>query len=534
VLDAQDALEALDAAAVRRWSAACVAGLREHQVEIDTLNVFPVRDRDTGTNLLHTIAAADVALAADPGRDGAVGALRVFSAAAVLAARGNSGVIVAQLLRSLADAAEAAGAADADAVRDGLARGATEAREAVADPVGGTILSVSRAAADAVPPGLSLGETVRLAVDAASAALLRTTDELPQLRAAGVVDAGGRGYLVMLDALAQVVTGEASRLAEVSLPDADITPDSAEREAGSADYGYEVQYLLDTDEVAVAQLRSELGELGDCVVVVGTGAGTWNVHVHVNDVGAAMEAGVRAGRPYRISVTRFTNTAAAGSDETAPATSVVAVAPGNGLSHLFASAGVSVVEAMAPTAAEVLAVLHRTGSGAVVLLPNGPDARAAAEQAATVARETGIRVAVVSTRSPVQGLAAVAVHDPSRGFDDDVVAMAEAAGATRFAEITVATAESLTSVGICQPGDVLGMIDGEVVEIGRGVLAVLLSLTDRLLGVGAELLTVLVGSDAPPGVGELLARHVRERAPFTEVTVYAAGQPRFPVIIGVE
>jgi dihydroxyacetone kinase-like predicted kinase len=169
-----------------------------------------------------------------------------------------------------------------------------------------------------------------------------------------------------------------------------------------------------------------------------------------------------------------------------------------------------------------------------VLLPNATHVTGVAEAAARQARAQGIRVAVVPTRSPVQGLAAIAVHDPARRFDDDVVAMAEAAAATRFAQITVARDEALTAVGICQPGDVLGMIDGEVVEIGRGMLAVAFGLVDRLLGVGAELMTVLVGVDAPSRTGELIEAHVRGRAAFTDVTVYQGGQADHPVIIGVE
>jgi hypothetical protein len=134
----------------------------------------------------------------------------------------------------------------------------------------------------------------------------------------------------------------------------------------------------------------------------------------------------------------------------------------------------------------------------------------------------------------VQGLAAIAVHDPGRRFDDDVVAMAEAAAATRYAELCFAADEALTAVGICQPGDVLGLIDGEVVEIGRGLLAVAFVLVDRLLGVGAELMTIIVGAEAPPRAGELIEAHVRGRSPLTDVTVYEGGQPDHPVIIGVE
>ena len=169
-----------------------------------------------------------------------------------------------------------------------------------------------------------------------------------------------------------------------------------------------------------------------------------------------------------------------------------------------------------------------------MLVPVGAHATPVAESAAAIVRERGARAIVVPTRSPVQALAAIAVHDAHRRFDDDAVAMAEAAAATRFAEITIADGDGLTSVGMCHAGDVLGLIDGEVVEIGRGMLAVVLALIDRLLGVGAELLTVLVADDAPPGIGDLVVQHVRDRAPFTDVSVYAAGQADHPLVIGVE
>jgi dihydroxyacetone kinase-like predicted kinase len=170
----------------------------------------------------------------------------------------------------------------------------------------------------------------------------------------------------------------------------------------------------------------------------------------------------------------------------------------------------------------------------VVVLANGGPAKAAAEAAARAVRDTGTRLAVVPTRSAVQALAAVAVHDPERRFDDDVVAMAEAAAATRFAEVTIAQEQSLTSVGICEAGDVLGLIDGEVVEIGHGLVSVALSLTDRLLGVGAELLTVVAGPDAPAGLGDLVRSHARSRAPLTEVVIYPAAGSAPPLLIGVE
>ena len=520
-------LDALDAAAVRQWSRTAVDLLDTHRAEIDALNVYPVPDSDTGSNLLTTLQAADAALAGSSPDTAAI-ALATLATGAARGALGNSGFIVSQILRGLADATT--GDLDAAATTTGLQRGATLARSAVVSPVEGTILTVARAAADGAR-GDTLGEIVVNAVRAADDALQRTPSQLADLARAGVVDAGGRGLVVLLDALARTVTGAGVPVTAVRLP---LHPVERPRETGAAEFGFEVQYLLDAPEPAVPGLRAALAELGDSVAVVSIGEGVWNVHVHVNDVGAAIEAGVDAGRPRQISVVRFSDQLA---DDHGHGAAVVAVAPGPGLSHLFTAEGVHVVEGQSgcpPTASDVLTGIQATGASELVLLPNVTHVTGVAEAAAELARGQGLRVSVVPTRSAVQALAAVAVHDPSRRFDDDVVAMAEAAAATRYAELTVAADEALTAVGICQPGDILGLIDGEVVEIGRGMLAVAFTVVDRLLGVGAELITVLVGSAAPPRAGELIEGHVREQAPFTDVTVYQGGQPDHPVIIGVE
>ena len=531
-----DVLDALDADAVRDWSVAAVSALDAHRAEIDELNVFPVADADTGTNLALTLRAGADALAAAP-VSGAGAALGELARGAVLGARGNSGVIVAQLLRGLADAADGEVRIGRQRLRAGLATGVAQAYAAVADPVEGTILTVARAVVDGLPPDpTTLAEMVCAAVDAADAALCETTAQLPALAAAGVVDAGGLGLVVLLDALAGTVTGRPARPPQRSAS----TALRAQRESGSTEFEYEVQYLLDADDAGAGQLREQLAALGDSVVIAGTGDGTWNVHVHVNDVGAAIEAGVSAGATRRISVVRFDDHASSAAGPAAPAapagTAVVAIALSGGTAQLFAGAGVAVVHGTAgtPLVDDIAAAVRASGAAEVVLLPNAAQLTEVAAAAADRARAHGIRVTVVPTRSPVQGLAAAAVHDPARRFDDDVVAMAEAAAATRFAEVTIASEEALTSVGICQAGDVLGLIDGEVVEIGRSVVAVAFAIVGRLLGVGAELMTVLVGADAPPGVGDVVAGHVRTRSPLTEVTVYLGGQPEYPLIIGVE
>ncbi len=524
-----DALGALDAAAVRDWARAACVSLDTHRTEIDLLNVFPVHDSDTGTNLATTMHAALRAVEGVSG-DG-VAALAALARGAVLGASGNSGNIVAQLLRGVADAAGEAGCCDARALRAGLRRGAAEARAAVAEPVEGTILTVAAAAADAVPDDAdSPAHVAGIALAAADEALGRTPEQLPALARAGVVDAGGQGLVLILEALVHSIGAESIPIAPV--PNLDAIPHQHTPGGGA----FEVQYLLDIEtgpggQGAADTLRTALARLGDSVVVIGTGDGTLSIHVHTDDAGAAVEAGIACGRPYRISVSPLIVTSPHGA---AKPSAVVAVTPGAGLAALFASEGVEVVTGAEVGPAEVVEAVVATGAREVVLLPNDAEIAVLAELAAGELRAHDVRVVVIPTRSPVQGLAAVAVHDIGRRFDDDVVAMAEAAAATRFAEVSVAEHESLTSAGICQAGDILGLIDGEVVEIGHGVLSVALAVVDRLLGVGAELMTVLIGADAQPGLGEVVRRHVRDRTPLTEVTVYDAGQTGRPLIIGVE
>jgi DAK2 domain fusion protein YloV len=537
----------LDDSAIRRWSIAASDAIALHEIEINELNVFPVPDGDTGTNLALTLGAASEALGrALPGNT--ANALKAMSRGAVLGARGNSGVIVAQILRGLAESVhDSCGGAGCDgpALQLALSHATERAYAAVAEPVEGTILSVVRAAATAARTVAStparLSEVVRAAVDGAGVALVRTTDQLPALTRAGVIDAGGRGLVVVLDALAAIVTGDA----RIS-PAGPTRPNVASLVCGdtTSAFGYEVQYLLDAGDAAVAVLRAELAGLGDSVTMAGTGDGVWNVHVHVDDIGAAIEAGVRAGRPYRISVLRFADRPvspaspgiSAGRRERS-GVAVVAVAPGPGLAHLFEAEGVRVVGGGPtdnPSTGEVLDVVMASGAAQVILLPNAAQVTAVADTAAQEARGEGIEVVVIPTRSPVQGLAAVAVHDGTRRFGDDVIAMAEAAAATRWAEVTIAEREALTSAGRCRAGDVLGLIGGEVVTVGTAIPDVARLLIDRLVGVGGELITILVGEQIAADVGQQLADYVADVAPGVEVSVFEGGQPDFPLLIGVE
>ncbi len=528
-------LDSLDGAAVHRWCAAALAALRRHQREIDQLNVYPVPDGDTGTNLVLTLAAAGDALADGPVDDGPGGALRRMARGALLGARGNSGVITAQLLGGLADALGPVPAVGGAALAGALERAAGACYAAVAEPVEGTLLSVARAAAEAAGELGSdeLATVVKAAAEGAARALARTPEQLPVLARAGVVDAGGRGLCVLLDALVEVVTG----VAPADAPVRPARPLLVPRETGSTGYAYEVQYLLDAPDAAVAELRTRLAGLGDSLVVVGAGDGTWNVHVHVNDAGAAVEAGIEAGRPHRISITRF-------ADAAEPAPSVPAADPsgrgavvvvaGAGLADVFRDEGSVTVAGPSPSTAEVLAGIRAAGAGEVVVLPNGSAVQTVASAAADQARAEGVRVGVVPTRSPVQALAALAVRDAGRRFEDDMIAMAEAAGACRYAEVTTAAREAVTVAGVCRPGDVLALVEGEVNLIGRELVPTCVELVDRLLAGGGELITLVTGADAPDGLAETLRGHLTRAWPFVEVQVFAGGQPTYPLLVGVE
>lgn len=588
-------LEILDAAAVRRWCGAGLAALRAHQHEIDELNVYPVPDGDTGTNLVLTLMSAQEALqgdAAGPGTDAAdegeaaqtsLGlVMRRMARGALLGARGNSGVIVSQILRGMADTFATTVSVRGLELAQALRRASEAAYAAVARPVEGTVLSVAAAAAEGAARIKSddLVAVAREAARAAAEALARTPQQLPVLARAGVVDAGGRGLVVLLDALVEALS---TPTAETSTAEtAAGATDTAEEDAG--DFGYEVQYLLDAEADAVEVLRGTLDGLGDSLVVVGTGEGrqqTWNVHVHVGveHVGAAVEAGVVAGRPYRISVSRLEDRIhdhAAGSHDHAhadrPASTpergaesgaagrapadrgAVVVAAGDGLTSLFAEEG-AVVVGRNPSIAEMLAAIAQTGAGRVVLLPNDANTHAVAVSAAREAAAGGVRVSVVPTRSPVQALAALAVRDSQRRFDDDVIAMAEAAGACRYGEVTTAAREALTVAGCCRPGDLLGLVDGEVhviIPAGNGsetagngsetagagreaaLTEVCRRLLDRMLGGGGELVSLVLGADAPAVLEDVLRAHVAQAWPFVEVQCYAGGQPRYHLLVGVE
>jgi DAK2 domain fusion protein YloV len=589
-------LQIFDPPSVRRWAAVALTALGEAREEIDALNVFPVPDGDTGTNMYLTLESAVTAAAvlpADTPVDQLAGA---FARGALMGARGNSGVIGAQLLRGWAEALTESGVLDAASAVEGFRRADEQAWAAVNEPLEGTILSVSRAAARAAAATLtglnrptgpdgsgpaggeppSLDAVLTSAAEAAHRALELTPTQLPVLARAGVVDAGGRGFVVMVDSLVELVLGasrsrpgrrdehRSSRRAgwaavptrPPSLPAIDFSACSQVGESGlsaplgspnGAGPGYEVMFLLRTDtdgeQAAVAALRPALAALGDSLVVIG-GGGIWQVHVHVHDAGAALETAMEYGRPHRIRITHFSEQldghggrAEAGSPPPLARSGLVACAAGPGLAELFQGAGAVVVAGgpgRRPSTGQLLDAVRRARAEHVAILPNDGDTLNVARAAAAAARADGVRVTVLPTRAQVQGLAAAAVHDPGKDFDDDVVAMSSAAGGARDGAVTVAVRDGLTSAGECRQGDALGVVDGDFAVVGAALQDVAVEVVERLLSGGGELVTLVVGAGGHEGLARAVAAHLRARHRRVEVSVLDGGQPRYPLLIGVE
>ena len=548
------ALERLGAPDLRSVVATYRDALRAHQEELNRLNVYPVPDGDTGTNMTLTIESVLAEL--DGARD-MPEVCRAIAHGSLMGARGNSGVILSQILRGLSDTFGEVDAADAAAVARGLRRAADAAYQAVLRPVEGTMLTVVREAAEAAEAAASGGAKTTLvgvlesASGSAIAAVARTPDLLPILREAGVVDAGGRGLALLLDAFLLVVDGR-----PVPGPETVATPAavaSHRDHATGSDLRYEVMYLLHAPDETISAFKDAWAALGDSIVVVG-GDGLWNCHVHTNEIGAAVEAGIEAGRPAEIRVTDLveqveeeqwvrekTESGAAAAPDGRDAhaepttTAVVAVAVGEGLRRLLTSLGVHEIvaggQSMNPSTAQILDAVERCRSDSIVILPNNKNIVPVARQ---VDGLTAKQVAVVPTTSIVEALAALITFDPDAVLDTNVGIMESAASHVRAGEVTRAVRDSTVESGPIAAGDWIGLSKEGVCVTAPSAGAAAMALVDQLVDDGSELVTVLVGAGAAPGDTTRLEEHLALTYPNVDVEVHEGGQPLYPYLVGVE
>ena len=560
-------LERLNTAALRDTVRTFRDTVRAHSHGLNRLNVYPVPDGDTGTNMARTLDAvvAEMDNAAHDDHDATCDAI---SHGSLMGARGNSGVILSQIMRGFAgtvkEHADVQGAKFAEA----LQAAAAGAYDAVLKPIEGTILTVCRESAEgakvAADAGGSLVEVARAARAAGKLALDNTPEQLQVLKDAGVVDAGGAGFLLLLDSVLFVVDGEPLPVAE---PDDGTTgavgavfDAVAHRHAvtpGELDVSeqrYEVMYFLDLPDEHIRDFKEHWGEIGDSIVVVG-GDGLWNCHVHTNEIGAAIEVALDlGGRPKSIRVSdlfeevdeeherREAELASTAHDapvaEELPAvtTAVVAVCSGSGLVELFAQLGVQGVvtggQTMNPSTAELLETVQRVNADQVVVLPNNKNIIPVAEQLDALTEKT---VVVVPTRSMPEALAALVAYDADASADDNAAEMTEAAASVVTGEVTQSVRDSTSSVGVIVEGDWLGLVRGDgIVAVAPSVEGAAMALLDVIVGESAELVTVVTGVDADAAVTDQIVGWLGDHRGDIQVDVHHGGQPLYPYLFGVE
>jgi DAK2 domain fusion protein YloV len=537
------AVETLNGQALRDVMGRFSLALERHRDELNSLNVYPVPDGDTGTNM--HLTQQSVAEAIDRlSLDAPVAELgRGVAEAALMGARGNSGVILAQVLRGLFERLGASASVAPADLADALGAAAEEAYRAVARPMEGTVLTVlsdaARAARDAVGPDADLLVVAEAALEAARASLERTREVLPELRAAGVVDAGAKGVVLLFDALASVLGGRPLTV-EVGPSGPVGQVDGGDRRPLS--FRHEVMYLLEAPDDRIPSLTERLDGLGDSLVVVG-GGGMFKVHVHTNEPDRAVDAGREAGGVRDVQVVDLEDQVAdqcvAGQARAVrvaehQATAMVAVADGDGLARIFRSLGAVVVTGgpgRNPSVGDLIEAVEAAPSPAVVLLPNHRNVLPAAERAAGAA---GKDVRVVPTRSIPAGLASAAAFNPMAPPEQNEEDMVEAAAATVTIEVTRAVRDAETPKGAVRTGDWLGLANGEVEAIGGQPSGVASRLVAALRDDDHEVLTLVVGAEPSEREAAGVEEAVRAAARGLRVEVHRGGQPHYAYLIGLE
>jgi hypothetical protein len=517
--------------------------LRAHQEELNRLNVYPVPDGDTGTNMMLTLESVANELRTAETMDEVCTAIAHGS---LMGARGNSGVITSQILRGLVESFRGRTEVGAPETVAALRRAADAAYQAVMRPVEGTILTVCREAAEAaeaVEP-TSIEAVLLAAEEGAEASVARTPDLLPALRDAGVVDAGGKGFTLLLDALLEVVSGRP--IPEPMIVEAPTIVQQHLEAGDVSSLRYEVMFLLDASDATIDAFKAAWMALGDSIVIVG-GDGLWNCHVHTDDIGGAIEAGIEAGRPRNIRVTDLLEqveeegwvrehgdgfTHAPGPSV---ATAVVAVGVGEGVQRLLRSLGVQQIvaggQSMNPSTAQILEAVERCPADAVIVLPNNKNIIPVARQVDAL---SGKRVEVVPTVSVLEALAALVAYDPDAECDTNVRGMEAGAQAVAAGEVTQAVRDSTAECGPIAEGDWLVIGPTGIAATAASAAEAACALVDRLIGEDSEIVTVLVGTEARAPETQRVREHLATRHPHVEIEVHEGGQPLYPYLIGVE
>ncbi len=568
--------------------------LRDNQEIINRLNVYPVPDGDTGTNMALTLESVMEELGSvdleklaseDPGDSEADGqkmaaVCKAVGHGSLMGARGNSGIILSQILRGISSTLSGNAACDPKTMADALNAAALAARAAVLRPVEGTILTVGTAAAEAALQAaqmakVTLVQVLEAARQGAVTALRKTPELLPVLQESGVVDAGGAGLVLLFDSLLHVTCDREieSLLNVLPGPVAELVGRPSSGYGGTqgdhSDHGaallaaphgaesvgdlrYEVMFLLEAPDEAIDAFKDVWGGVGDSIVVVG-GEGIWNCHIHTGDIGAAIEAAMDIGRPRRIRVTdlaeqveeehwvrvaeesgisRPIDTPHAGPP---PVTAVVAVATGDGVRRIFHSLGVHGLvtggQSMNPSTAELVRAVEEAPASAVMILPNNKNIIAVANEVDALTQKA---VRVVPTKGIVEGFAALLAYDPEAGPGENLTAMSKGAERVVAGEVTRAVRDASSAAGPIKEGDWLGLSREGIQVVAQSLSEACENLLDRLVGEEHEIVTIIEGDGSSVADTRKIGEWIALNRPNVIVESHHGGQPLYPYLFSIE
>ena len=516
---------------------------------VNALNVFPVPDGDTGTNM-HLTMKAVVEEAASVTSTSAADVASAMARGALMGARGNSGVILSQFFKGLASGLEDAAVLDGDRLAAALELGREQTYKAVGQPVEGTILTVistaARAARSTAGSGGSLIEVLESVSVASRESVALTPTMLPVLRQAGVVDAGGHGLAIILEGLRRSAAGDKSPPTEIPPPDP-VGVDEHEgivstdflQAAEEEIYGYCTQIVVQGTDLDVDDIRERVSAMGRSVVVVGDDT-VANVHVHAEDPGPVVSLGVSLGVLGRVKIEnmdaqRAEYSAARRSEVATGSVGVLAVASGDGLKSVFESLGAASVlaggDTMNPSVRELVDAIEQLPAESVVVLPNNKNIVPAARQAAELASK---EVGVVPTRSIPHGAAAMLAFDPQVAASLNVERMTEATESVRYGEVTTAVRTADIDGISVQQGATIGLLDGKLVATGNDPGQVLVEVVSKAEPERGGIVTVYAGDPVSGEAAQATANALEEALSGVDVELVSGGQPHYHYLFSVE
>lgn len=542
-------LDKIDGAVLRQmlWGGGRL--LEDNKAAVNALNVFPVPDGDTGTNMCLTIAQA----IKDTEKLNVITVSRVAQAAStgsLMGARGNSGVILSQLIRGFAKEAEGKDVLNAKDLAAAFQSAADTAYQAVIKPVEGTILTVAReaakAAGEAARHGATVTEVMQAAITRGQQALDKTPELLPVLKRAGVVDAGGQGLLLILQGANQILTGEvtATVVAEPAKPPMPepAAPDGLEEELA---FQYCTEVIVSGPGLPLEKMREDLARIGDSLLVVGAGE-VVKIHVHTNNPGQVLEYCVKLGTLDQVKVDNMAKQhreiinddqpaeLAVTTDQT-KSTGLVAVAVGDGLADILKSLGVDQVieggQTMNPSTEEIIAAVNQVAADQVIILPNNSNIILTAQQAKSLIEK---EVVVVPSKSIPQGIAAMIAFNPDAELADNEQEMLSSLKSIKSGEVTYAVRDCLIGDMTISQGDFLGMADGEIAAVTGSVHDTALVLVEKMVDDDSELITLYYGQEVSLEEAQHLKASIQETYPDCDVELHYGGQPLYYYLISVE